>query len=98
MPDPRATRDRPAEGERCLAIISEVGFGMRDLSEPVLWWTVHTDESWAALHVFPVAQAVEIIKAYGVRDVKDLDGRPVWVRRGDGRITFDRPWRKKNGR
>jgi hypothetical protein len=81
-----------------LGIISEVGFGLRDLNEPVLWWTVHTDEHWAALQVFHIDQAAQIIKDYGVRDVRDLDGKPVWVEKDAGLVKFARAWTRKAAR
>jgi len=90
-----ATDHRAAKnGEVCLGVISEVGFGLRDVGQPVLWFTVHTDENWASLQVFTVGEAVQIIKDYGVRDVRDLDGKPVWVRKDGPIMTFERAWKR----
>jgi hypothetical protein len=67
---------------------------MRDCNAPVLWFTVHTDEAWASLQVFDVDQAVEIIKDYRVRDVRDLDGKPIWMRKQGSMMKFVRAWKR----
>ena len=65
--------------EKRMAIISEVGIGLRDVGRPVLWFTVHLDESSAALQVKGWEETAEIIKDHGVYDVKNLNGKACWV-------------------
>ena len=72
-----------------LAIIREVGYGMRDCSRPVLHFTVYTDECSAALQVFSQPRADEIITEAGASDVRNLEGRACWVDTSDrGLIKF----------
>ncbi len=74
--------------EKQLAVISEVGIGMRDNNFPCLWFTVHLSESEAALKVFPWEEAGEIIEDYGVRDAHDLDGKACWVEVADRIVMY----------
>lgn len=76
---------------RQMAIIQGVGVGLRDVGAPVLWWTVNTGDSGAALNVFDWEVAGEIIKAYGVREVHGLNGKPCWVEVGDGLMKYVEP-------
>lgn len=78
------------ESREQMAIIQGVGVGLRDVGKPVLWWTVNTGDSGCALQVFNWEEAGEIIKAYGVREVHGLDGKPCWVEIANGCITFKR--------
>lgn len=70
-----------------LAIIRRPGYGMRDNYRPCLWFDTYVSDSVAALQVFEQPEADEIIKAFGVRNVNDLEGLPCWVDGGEaGRI------------
>lgn len=73
-----------------LAIIKDVGIGMRDVGRPVLWWTVYVGDNAGALHVFDWEEANAIITAYGVENVQDLNGKPCWVEVDSNKITFKR--------
>jgi len=80
-----------------LAIIRNVGIGMRDCSKPVLWFTAYTDEHSASLQVFDWDTAREIIEAAGVYDAHKLEGWPCWVEVKDAFVTFKRVWPKSAG-
>ncbi|KKL83726.1 hypothetical protein LCGC14_1971850 [marine sediment metagenome] len=71
-----------------MAIINEVGVGIRDVGRPVLWFTVHLMDEGAALNVFSWEEAREIIEAYGLYEVHSLNGKPCRVETGDGMIKY----------
>ena len=62
-----------------MAVISAVGIGMRDMHRPGLWFTVHTDDSSAALQTLSWPEAGELIKNNNVTNVSDLHGRACFV-------------------
>ena len=74
-----------------MAIINEVGIGIRDVGRPVLWFTVNLMDGGGALQVFNWEQAAEIIKAYGLYEVRSLNGKPCRVEVGDGMIKYISP-------
>ena len=78
-----------------LAIMKGVGFGNRDVGYPVLFFSTMISEGCGALQVMEGKKAMDFIKAYGVYDVKDMEGKPVWVKRPDlsNRIEVVRAWR-----
>ena len=67
-----------------LAIIKRVGYGLRDVGIPCLWFETYISESHAALQVITNPEEIERIlikaKAY---DVKQLEGMPCWVETND---------------
>ena len=80
--------------EKTMAIMRGVGIGMRDCSEPVLWFAAHISKGVASLQVFDWAQAAEIIKAYAVHDVRDLEGKACWIQtkgKSGGRAVWAGP-------
>ena len=78
-----------------LAIIKGVGFGNRDVGRPVLFFETYLSEGIGALQILSDDEAMNFIKAYGVYDVKDLEGKPVWIEReGFNTIKVLRPWRQ----
>ncbi len=74
-----------------MAIISEVGVGLRDVGTPVLWFTVRIIGGGAALNVFTWEEAAEIIEAYSLDEVHSLNGKPCRVEVGDGRMKYSGP-------
>ncbi len=74
-----------------MAIITEVGVGIRDVGRPVLWFTVTLMDGGGALQVFSWEQAAEIIKAYSLYEVRSLNGKPCRVKVGGGMITYIGP-------
>ena len=74
-----------------MAIINEVGIGIRDVGRPVLWFTINLMDGGAALQVFNWEQAAKIIGAYGVYEVHSLEGKPCRVEAGDGMIKYIGP-------
>ena len=81
--------DRPAES---LAIIREVHCGVSDRGTACLWFSAYIGESSAALQVMSWSDAKDIIEAYAVTDVADLNGKPCWVDTSShGIIRYLRP-------
>ena len=80
-----------------LAIIEGVGFGNRDVGSPVLFFSTMLSEGTGALQILGGKEALDLIKAYGVYDVKDMDGKPIWVECNGGwggTIKVTRAWKK----
>lgn len=63
-----------------MGIMRGVTFGNRDVGRPVLWFSVYTDEALASLQILEIDEAVKLIKAYDVYDIKELEGKPIWVK------------------
>ncbi len=74
-----------------MAIITEVGVGIRDVGRPVLWFTATLMDGGGALQVFGWEQAAEIIKAYSLYEIRSLNGKPCRVEAGDGMIRYIGP-------
>jgi hypothetical protein len=73
-----------------VAIIRNVGIGGRDVGRPVLWFDTYIRESSAALQIIGWEQAGELLA--GIREVRELEGRPCWVEADGGMIKFLRLW------
>lgn len=84
-------RDQSA-GEKTLGIIRQPAFGVTDRGSVALSFSVYVTESSAALQVLGVDQAVDVIRAYGVHDVRELEGKPCWVRCSANLIEWLGPW------
>lgn len=74
--------------EKVMGIIKKAGYGLYDTSYPCLYFTVYVSEGLASLQIMSGKQADDFIIAYGVSDVKDLNGKPVWVN-DDGHMMTD---------
>ena len=77
-----------------LAIISNVGIGLRDVGRPVLWFDVMDTETSAALQVLEWDDAAEIIKDYKLYEVHSLNGKPCWVAKRSGMMIYSSAWMK----
>jgi len=73
-----------------LGIIKRVGYGLRDVGYPVLWFTIYTSEHCASLQVFRGEESDRVITEADVYDVKLLEGKPCWVIVDGGLMTFKR--------
>ncbi len=71
-----------------LGVIKEVGVGLYDRNEPILWFTVYVGDASASLQWFEWEKAGKIIKDYNVRDVKSMNGRTCWVEVDKGIMTY----------
>ena len=60
--------------ENCLGIVRDVGFGMRDGNQPILWFTAETLDVSLFL-IFNLENAGRVIKEAGVYDIKNLEGK-----------------------
>lgn len=56
-----------------LGIVKNVGFGMRDCNEPVMWFDIRT-LACGALMVFNLADARRFVEEAGCYDIKELEG------------------------
>ena len=76
-----------------LAIIKDVGFGCRDVGKPVLFFSAYISECAGALQIMGCPAALDFIEEYSVYDVKNLEGKPVWVDMNDSGtiIRVDKP-------
>ncbi len=63
-----------------LAIMKGVAFGLQlDCGKVGLSFSVYLDENSAASQFISGNEALEVIKKFGVEDVKQLNGKPCWV-------------------
>ena len=63
-----------------MAIMKGVTFGLQlDCGKVGLSFSVYLDESSAARQFISGNEALEVIKKFGVEDVKQLNGKPCWV-------------------
>ena len=80
-----------------LAIMKDVSVGHRDAPFVCMWFSVFVSESSAALTVLPLddpkdTRAIDLLAT--VYELKNLEGRPVWVDVSGNVIQYLRPWRK----
>lgn len=73
-----------------MAIIKDVGIGLRDAGVPILWFTVYVSECGAALQIFNWNDAGKLIKEAGVYAVTQLEGKPCLVDEDNQLIKFVR--------
>lgn len=71
-----------------LARIKGVNFGVGDYGRVCLWFDSFVSESECALQVLELSEAVKLIEAAGVRDVKQLEGKNVWVEENGNMIEY----------
>lgn len=76
--------------EEQVAIIRDAKIGMGDRGEPTLRFTTYLTESRAADHHLSWDDAYAVMKR--VTDVRDLEGKPCWVRTDNGICRFLRLW------
>ena len=79
-----------------LAIIEGIGFGNRDVGYPVLFFSTMTSEGCGALQVLEGKEAMDLIRAYGVYDIKGMEGKPIWVEVNGCKITVAKAWEANN--
>ena len=65
--------------EKKMGIIKNAGYGLYDTTYPCLYFTVYIEENEASMQIMSGKQADEFIEAYGINDVSNLNGKPVWV-------------------
>lgn len=61
-----------------LAVIKNVGIGIRDMDDPVLWFDTYTSECINALQVLDWERAKEVMRHVN-RSHKELENRACWV-------------------
>ena len=72
-----------------LAIIKGVGYGLRDIGRPCLWFTTYTEKNYGALHVFTIQKEIDkILTDSEVSDINELEGKSCWVIREDNKTNF----------
>jgi len=78
--------------EEKLAIIRGVQCGVGDYGKFALWFSTYISENTTALQVIEGGKAVaEFVEECDVRNIQDLDGKPVWVEVDGGLIKLLRP-------
>lgn len=76
-----------------LAIIKGVGYGMRDIGRPCLFFDAMISEGSGALQILFGKAAEKLIKDYGCYDIKNLGGTPIWVNVEGSKITVHSAWK-----
>jgi len=71
-----------------LAIMKDVGYGLRDTGRPCLFFTTYTGECSCALQVLFGKDADRVIKDARVYDIRDLEGNPCWVEKEGNLMRF----------
>lgn len=76
-----------------MAIIQQARFGLNDrrLGAIGLTLLVQLDEQTVTHHFFSPTEAVELVEAYGVHDVREMVGRPIWVTVALNMVVIDGP-------
>ncbi len=67
------------EGKKTMAIIKDVRCGVGDRGRAWLQFSTYCSEASAALQIIEWEDAKDVIEAYGVSDVSQLEGKPCWV-------------------
>lgn len=78
--------------DKQLAIIRGIGFGCRDVGRPVLFFSTYISEGAGALQIMGGKDAMDFISAYQPYDVKDMEGKPVWVECDGSIVKVVAPW------
>lgn len=71
-----------------MAIIKEVSFGLRDVGKVNLSFSTYISECEAALQVLFRDEYEKLIMDGGIKDIKELDGKPCWVEVTGNLIDF----------
>ncbi len=61
-----------------LAIMRDVGFGLRDVGTPCVWFTAH-DGIFASLQILTGKEIEKLLIDSKVHNIKDLEGSPCWI-------------------
>jgi hypothetical protein len=61
-----------------LAIIKDVSFGVRDINQANLSFSVHTKD-YGVLQVLGALEAIELIEKHQIRNIEHLEGKPCIV-------------------
>lgn len=78
--------------KRVMAIMRNVRFGIyTDTNFVSLSFTAFTSENIGSLQVLNVETGIALIKAYKVEDIRDLEGKTVWVTTDEMRTNYDSP-------
>ena len=78
--------------EAQMAIIKNVGIGMRDCREPVLWFDVYIADGLAALQILNWTEAKQLIADYSLYDVRNLEGKPCLAVKNNGLLRYHSAW------
>ena len=75
-----------------LGFIEGVHFGLRDVGWPCLSFTIHA-KGGASLQVLFSPEYEYFIYEYGVSDIKDLDGKPIWLFKSGSTMKYIEPYK-----
>lgn len=73
---------------RQLAIMKEIGIGIRDVGRPVMFFSTYISECTAALQILSWDEAFKLLDQSQAWDVKQLEGKSCWVEVDNGMIKF----------
>ncbi len=71
-----------------LAIMRDVGLGLRDRNHPMMWFTVYESEGVASLQCISWEETEKLITDGKVTDTKSLEGHACWVESSEGLCRF----------
>jgi len=72
---------------KTLAIIKDVGFGLRDCGRPTLWYTAES-VGWGALMTVEFNEIENFLKKADCYDIKELEEAPIVVDVEGTRVRF----------
>lgn len=83
----------PLPKDAKLAIMKKVTIGVCDRGVAALMFHTFLSENEAAMQMLNWGEAKVAIEDSGVSDVRQLEGKPCWVREDHGLIIFIRMWK-----
>ncbi len=68
------------ENKKVMAVMKGVRFGLYTDSNFIgLYFSAYTEESIASVQAVSLENSLALIKAYKAEDIRDLEGKTVWV-------------------
>ena len=78
--------------EKEIGIISNINFGLRDIGMPCLWFTM-SGKSGGSLQCLFYPEYEYFVYEYGVSNIKDLEGKPIWMLKIGGLLKYVEPYK-----
>ena len=78
-----------------MAIIKNLGVGIRDTHQACLWFEVYISENGTSLQILFGKVMLDFIKAADCYNILAMEGKPCWVDVDRGSMKFLRLWKNK---
>ena len=75
-----------------MGIIKSMDFGLRDIGIPCLWFTMN-GKSGGSLQCLFYPEYEYFIHEYGVSNINELVGKPIWMLRIGGLLLYVEPYK-----